>query len=113
MTARFKDFGSGSGGNSDEPLVFRLFGEEFQCHAQLPGKTMLDFVIDSSSEDVAVSANLINKFFRSVLKEESYTRFEVLAADPDRVVTVEMLSDIVTWLMESYSNRPEKQPEAS
>ena len=113
MTARFKDFGSGAGKNSDEPIVFRLFDEEFQCYPQLPGKTMLDFVVDSSSEDTSVSAGLINKFFRSVLKEESYKRFEILAEDPERIVTVEMLSEIVTWLMESYTNRPEKQPEDS
>ena len=34
MTARFKDFGKGTGLNSDEPIVFRLHGEEFQCRPQ-------------------------------------------------------------------------------
>jgi hypothetical protein len=113
MTAKFKDFGSGTPNNSDEPIVFRLFDEEFQCYTQLPGKVLLDFIVESSSDDPVASAGLINKFFRAVLKAESYERFEKLAEDPERVVSVEMLGEITTWLMESYTNRPEQQPEAS
>lgn len=113
MTSRFKDFGAGVGQSSDEPLVFRLHGEEFQCHSNLPGKTILDFVIKSASDSPADSAQLVEDFFNTVLKADNRDRFNALVSDPERVVTVETLAEITSWLMEAYTNRPEKQPEAS
>lgn len=113
MTARFKDFGTGTGLNSDEPIIFRLHGEEFKCRPQLQGKAMLNMAVDASSDDAAAAAKLINDFFKNVLVDESFTRFEVLTNDPDRIVTVETLSEIVGWLMGEYAGRPEQQPEAS
>lgn len=113
MTARFKDFGTGTGLNSDQPIIFRLHGEEFQCRPQLQGKAMLNMAVDASSDDPAAAAKMINDFFQNVLVKESFERFDALTNDPDRVVTVETLSEIVGWLMGEYSSRPESQPEAS
>ena len=113
MTARFKDFGTGTGLNSDEPIIFRLHGEEFKCRPQLQGKAMLNMAVDASSDDPAAAAKLISDFFSNVLVDESFTRFEALTKDPDRIVTVETLGEIVGWLMGEYAGRPEQQPEAS
>ena len=113
MTARFKDFGKGTGLNSDEPIVFRLHDEEFKCRPQLQGKALLAMAVDASSDDSAAAAKLITEFFANVLVEESAVRFEELTNDPDRIVTVETLGEIVGWLMGEYAGRPETQPEAS
>ncbi len=108
---RHKDFGSG---NADvEPLTFDLHGETFVCLPQVPGKFLLDLAKNSASEDAGENAEIITKFFSQVLEDESFERFDALLEDKRRVVTMETLGEIVSWLMEEYSGRPEKQPEAS
>jgi len=113
MTNRFKDFGSGMGSEAREPLSFKLHEEEFNCVAQVQGKTMLSLITDASSSDPAKSAALINTFFKKVLVEESFERFNTLCEHPDKIVTVETLADITAWLVEEYSGRPEEQPTVS
>lgn len=110
--SRFKDFGTGTAKKENKPLVFRLYDEDFQAIAQIPGVVMLDMARDAGSEDSAVSAGVILDFFEKVLTKDSWTRFNVLAKDPERIVTLETLGEIVGWLMEEYSDRPESQPEA-
>ena len=111
--SRFKDFGAPNDGVTTEKLSFKLYGEEFECIPALPGKTLLSFAEASGSEDGSESAKAINKFFEKVLTEESYKRFDELAEDPKRLVTVETLADIVGWIVESYSNRPTQGSELS
>lgn len=107
---RFKDFGSGDG-IITTPLSFKIYGEEFHCLPQVQGKLLLDLVSDSGEGDAVKSAAVIDKFFRYVLKEESYERFEKLLTDKDKIVSVETLAEITGWLVEEYTNRPEEQPE--
>lgn len=114
MMSRFKDFGAGSGtGEEASPISFKLYDEEFHCVPRMQGKVMLNIVEDSASDDPAASARTINSFFKKVLKDESFTRFDGLLEDKDRVVSVETLAEIVSWLLEEYSNRPNQQPEDS
>lgn len=110
MTERFKDFGSGE--KSDKaPLKFKLHGEEFTCVAEIQGKVLLDMVSRSQSEDPAVAAAVVTDFFNKVLTDESLERFDALTVDKERIVTMETLSDIVAWLIEEYTGRPNQQPE--
>jgi hypothetical protein len=110
--ARFKDFGSGSG-TETEPIVFKLYNEEFTCIPSIQGKVLLEIVSDSASDDVATSSAVTMRFFRSVLTHESLTRFDALLDSKDTVVSLETLTEISSWLIEEYTNRPEAQPEAS
>lgn len=111
--ARFKDFGSGNADTPKEEIKFALHGEEFVCRPALPGQVLLNLVAKSGDEDnPAEAAKVITDFFKTVLVPESYTRFDALANDPDRVVEVDTLSDIVGWLVEQYSDRPISRPEA-
>lgn len=109
--SRFKDFGSGAEEKNSEPITFKLYGEDFTCVAQIQGRVILNLVADGASGDPAASAKMINGFFKSALTDESYKRFDALLNDKDKVVTVETLSNIVSWLMEEYSDRPNQQPE--
>lgn len=110
-STRFKDFGAGKGTRNTEPIVFKLYDEEFTCVPEVQGQVMLNLVIESNSGEADATAKVIFSFFQKVLEDESYTRFEELLNDKKRVVTVETLSEIVAWLIEEYSSRPEAQPE--
>lgn len=111
MSTRFKDFGSPVA--EEEPLSFSLFGETFTCRPSLQGKFLLDLVSESSSDDPAAGAAVMQRFFDTVLVDDSRERFNALAEDPDRIVSVETLSEITAWLVEQYSARPTQQPEIS
>jgi hypothetical protein len=112
MTARFKDFGSTDTENS-EPLSFKIHGEDFKCVPNIQGKTLMNLV--ASTEDMETNPSkgmqAINGFFDAVLEDESLERFNLLLVDKKKIVSVETLSEIVGWLMEQYTNRPEEQPE--
>lgn len=110
---RFKDFGAGKGAENVKPLSFKLHGEEFNCVPQVQGKLMLNMASDAGSEDPAKAAAIINTFFKKVLLEESFTRFEALLESQDKIVSVETLAEITGWLVEEYAGRPEGQPELS
>jgi hypothetical protein len=112
---RFKDFGRGKGaGRPDEPLSFKLHGEIFHAKPRIQGQLLLELVEKSTdTENTSAQAGIISSFFKEVLKKESYERFQVLLHDDERIVEVEDMAEIVGWLMEEYTNRPEGQPEAS
>lgn len=108
MTSRFKDFGSESGA-STEPLSFMIHGETFECYPAMQGKKLLSLVATTEGGDTAAVVASINSFFETTLKPESYTRFDLLMDDPERIVSVEALGDITAWLVEEYTNRPTKE----
>lgn len=108
---RFKDFGSGSD-TANDPISFMLNGETFNCRPAIPGKVILELVGKSSDEEnPGEAAAMISEFFSIVLVPESFTKFDELAKDPDIAITVEALSEIVSWLVEQYTNRPTQRPE--
>jgi hypothetical protein len=110
---RFKDFGSGAELAPVEPLSFKLHGEEFKCLPRIQGKVFLEFIEHSASDDGAETAKVISSFFGKVLEDESVVRFDALLTSKDKIVTVESLSEIVAWLLEEYSARPEGEPKVS
>lgn len=112
--ARFKDFGAGTDTKPAEPLSFKLHGEEFHCVDQIQGKVLLDLVAESNNaDDPAAAAKIINIFFETVLKDDDYKRFNELLESKDKIVSVETLGEITTWLVEEYTGRPTEAPEVS
>lgn len=110
---RFKDFGAGTSGARTEPLVFKLYDEEFSCMAEVQGKMLLELISDSTSESASVQSAVTLKFLRSVLLDESLERLEKLLVSKEKIVTVDTLTEIVAWLIEEYTSRPLEQSEAS
>lgn len=108
--AKFKDFGSGIDTSTAEPISFKIYDEEFYCVPALQGKVLLGFVSASNSEDPSKQAKIIEDFFNYVLTEESETRFNALQETKDKIVSVELLGDIIAWVVEQYTDRPEEQP---
>lgn len=110
---RFKDFGTGNVDPNAEPVSFKLHGEEFHCVKQLQGKVVLELISASNSEDVTRNADAVDLFLSRVLLKESYDRFVALQENPEKIVSVETLSEITAWLIEEYSNRPSDRSAAS
>jgi hypothetical protein len=108
---KFKDFGSGAL-EEKEPISFKIYEEEFHCVTSIQGKTLLNFVKRSQSEDPLESAAVMEEFFEKVLLDESLERFNALTVDKERVVSVTTLAEIVSWLISEYTDRPNQQPEA-
>lgn len=104
--SRFKDFGSPVDISSIEPIVFKLYNEDFYCHPVIQGKVVLELATLSESDNGSDSATALLKFFSRVLMPESHERFEKLAEDPERIVSINTLSEIVQWLVEEYTGRP-------
>lgn len=110
---RFKDFGS-SDDSSKEPLSFSLHGETFNCYPSVQGKVLLNMVAKTSGDDQGIAvAKILDEFFSVCLLPESLQRFNALLEDPERIVSVETIGEITGWLIEEYSARPTRQPEAS
>lgn len=110
---KFKDFGSGTSTAEKEPVTFMLYGETFNCRPELQGKVLLDLVARSGGDDPADAARTISDFFKNVLVEESYKRFDALTMDPDKIISVDMLGQISAWLVEVYTARPTEGLEVS
>ena len=113
MSSRFKDFGSGASLEEKEPIVFKLHDEEFTCIPVLQGKVLMDLVSNSQSDDPVQSIGVIDSFFSHALDDESLERFNALLEDKNRIVNMETLGEIISWLVEEYSGRPNQQPEVS
>lgn len=113
MAKRFKDFGSTFDTTQEEPLTFKLHGEEFECYSNLQGKVLLNIVANSNEDDPGSVAKTMNSFFEKALRPESYERFNALLEDPERIVAVDTLGEITAWLIEQYTTRPTEEPEGS
>lgn len=113
MSSRYKDFGSGADVEEKEPIVFKLHDEEFTAIPVIQGKVLMDLVSRSQSEDPVEAMNVVTTFFEKVLTDESIERFNALLEDKDRIVAMETLGEIISWLVEEYSGRPNQQPEES
>lgn len=108
---RFKDFGKGNQVVM-EPLSFELYGEKFDCHPAIQGKVLLDMVANTADSEGG-PGKIITDFFSKALLPESLERFDALANDPEKIITVETLGEIVGWLVEQYSGRPTQEPSRS
>lgn len=112
MTTRFKDFGSGDS-STKEPLSFALYGETFNCRPALQGKFLLDLISKSNDDNPAVASAIVTEFFQEVLDKDSAERFTALSSDPEKIVSVETLSEITAWLVGEYTSRPTQPLETS
>lgn len=106
---RHKDFGAPVQMEELEPVTFNLYNETFHCYKQIHGVTLLRFVKEANSEDGAAAVSAMLGVFERVMPKDEFKRFETLCEDPDTVVPVETLGEIIGWLMEVYSERPTKR----
>lgn len=111
--ARFKKFSGGTKITDFEPLSFELNGETFECLPAIQGSVLLEFVRDADSESGAGSAKALYNFLEQSMTEEEYARLDDVLHSDEVIIDVNLIGEIVAWLVEEYSSRPTKQPEPS
>lgn len=107
---RHKSFGKPSSAPA-EPITFDLHNEHFTAIPEIQGTTLMGLMQGNDPDDAAASVRMILEFFPLVLEEESYERFQALTTSKDKIVSAEQLAEIVGWLVEEYSGRPEQPRE--
>ena len=98
---RYRNFGTPA--QSDEVIVFDLFGEQYKCKPALQGRMLIELVARADSDNPAESAIAVLGFFEEVMEPESRDRFTALTESEDRVVSLSLLTEIMQWLIEQYS----------
>lgn len=111
--ARFKKFSGGVKISDFEPLEFELNEQKFSCFPAVQGSVLLEFVRDSDSESGGESAKALYRFLESSMPEEEYSKLQSVLHDPEVIIDITLIGEIVSWLVEEYSERPTKQPEDS
>lgn len=110
--ARHKKFAGGTKISEFEPLNFTLNDVEFNCHAAIPGAVLLEFVKDADS-GTGDSAKALYNFLASAMNEEEYKKLQAVLHNPEVIIEIETIGEIVSWLVEEYSSRPTQRPENS
>jgi len=96
-------------------IFFAIDGEEFDARKALSPtrlqEAMHEFQSVRGDEDEVDVANVMGKLtsaLKLMLKPESFLRFIAAMEDEDRdePIDVPQLTDIFTWLIEQYSQRP-------
>lgn len=84
-----------------DPITFDLYDQTFTARPEIPGATILDFA--SAGQDGTTNVSAITDFFKSALLADDFVRFDALIHNPDTLVTMQTLTDIIEFLVEEYS----------
>jgi hypothetical protein len=106
MAARkAKSFTSSVNKEKIDRIPFELLGEEFEAYGTIPGAVLLDF-IGASDENSGATARGILVYLETALPASEFKRFDKLIRDPENNVELEVLSEIVSFLVEEQTSRP-------
>lgn len=108
--ARNKKFAGGTKISDFEPLDFELNGVKFDCKPAIQGSVLLEFVRDADGDSGGDSAKALYNFLSASMTKEEYDRLQVVLHDPEVIIDIELIGEIVAWLVEEYSSRPTTQP---
>lgn len=86
-----------------EPIIVELFEQDFKAHADIPGVVILDFAAASESGQTVLA---LTDFLSKALLPEDYERFNKVIHDPETIVPIETIGEIVAFLIEEYTGRP-------
>ena len=104
---RFKSFGTPIL-SSDEPVEFEVNGHTFRCRKALQGRTLLEFIGNAGGDNFTKSATAVLDFIDSCVVADDRERFRELTGseneDEENVVGLETITQISTWLVETYSS---------
>lgn len=101
-------FKAQDGKNKVAPIEFEFWGDILTARPKIQGAVILDFIGASSDaeEDSSALTRRILPFFKSALTEESWETFNKTIRSPDKIVEVDELMDVLSWLISEYTNRP-------
>ena len=111
--SRSRKFNVGKSVEDFEKISFEINGETFNCKRAIQGVVLLEFARDASEDDGAGSARALYNFLESVLQEGEWDRLNELLHSDDVIIEIKEIGEIVSWLMEEYSDRPTKESKDS
>lgn len=97
-----KSFTSSKAKTPVEPITFELEDETFEAYGQVPGAVLLDFISASADESIG-SAGAILGYLKNSMDAKNFKRFDKLTRDPEVLVELSTLADIVAYLIEERS----------
>lgn len=83
---------------TDEPITFDVDGEEFEALPadRLPAGALADYFQHINDGNLFKAHDA---FFKTVLTDDSYTRFNTRLHSTENPITVNVLGDIASWLL--------------
>lgn len=121
--ARHRSFTTGN--NPSEPVTFDIDGETFTCVDSMPGSVLLEHTRRLTSDDVSVATGELLDMWSDVLDDEPGTdehgnptvsehdRFRTFIDDPARRVDVQLLGQILQYVLGELARRPTDAPSPS
>ena len=104
------------------PFVIEVDDQQFTCRGAVSGGLLLKLIsrfsgFNTAEEEELTEENvsslnlgemndLIRDFFTIAIVRDEQDKFFEFIDDPDQEIELEMLTDIMTWLMGVYSERP-------
>lgn len=93
--------------DATDPIEFEFDGEKFEAFGQVTGAVLLEFIAASSARDGAAVAAGIVDYLKASMDEANYRKFKAITHDPKKNISIETLSEIVSFLIEK---RAEDRP---
>jgi hypothetical protein len=109
--ARTKKFSGGTKITDFDEVFFELNEQRFDCHRAIQGAVLLEFARYADEEGGGAKA--LYDFLKGSMSESEYERLQAVLRDPEVIIDIEVIGEIVSWLVEVYSSRPTSPPEDS
>lgn len=90
------------------PRLPETWSEDFDCVDELPVGVVGEVQNTSTGADgrTIFRAGPTTRFIRHAVVDDQKPRFDALVEDPDRLVRLELLVDVMAYLFEEYAGRP-------
>ncbi len=105
-----------------EPVEFELQGRNlkgeiiepvsFRCLEEVQGTVLTDMIKGLQAGEVFAAIE-VTEFIRHCLPEDELKRFNALTGGKETVVQLNVLGDVMMYLVQEYSNRPIEAPSHS
>ena len=107
MTTRHRTFTPKARAASLEPVTFDLFGQIFKAVPQIQGIVLMELV-EATEDGEKASVGALLQFLKSTLIDGDFERLNDLlhSNDPSKIVSIEDIADIVSFLVGEYTSRP-------
>ena len=89
-----------------------MWSEDFTALPKVPSVALDDLAqsvrIDSKGRQAYNAPSVLN-FLRRVIVPDDLERFEALVSDPARNVELDLMADVMNWLVDELGGRPTKR----
>jgi hypothetical protein len=83
--------------------------QKFRARPTVPGALMLRIASTIDGQVGAMSGEII-KLLEGAIWPEDRVKFNALLDDPETAIGIEVLVEILGWLIEEYAERPTQRP---